>query len=162
MKYEIERRFLVKDVEYAIANKHGFVLDIRQGYLSPRDSKVVTRVRCNDTHMFAYITVKGPKVGAKAPEYEYGIPHEDGNNLLSMSYAQLTKQRYDVWDNDDDEFSWDVDVFTGRHTGLVIAEIELPSEGTEFRIPDWCGEEITTDRRYSNVMLAFDGLPERK
>jgi adenylate cyclase len=50
--------------------------------------------------------------------------------------------------------TWDIDVFQGENRGLVIAEIELPDEDKAFEKPDWLGQEVTSDSRYSNTNLA--------
>jgi len=55
---------------------------------------------------------------------------------------------------------WEIDVFSGALAGLVIAEIELPDRNAQFKRPDWLGEEITSDKRYSNANLAIHGLPQ--
>jgi adenylate cyclase len=46
-----------------------------------------------------------------------------------------------------------VDVFHGRHEGLIIAEIELADENEEFAIPGWLGEEVTGRPEYYNSNL---------
>jgi adenylate cyclase len=45
--------------------------------------------------------------------------------------------------------------------GLVVAEIEFPSEedAKAFQPPHWLGEEVTGDHRYMNETLATKGLP---
>ena len=43
--------------------------------------------------------------------------------------------------------------FYGDNEGLVIAEIELPSEDHEFNAPNWVGKEVTGDTRYYNSKL---------
>jgi adenylate cyclase len=50
-------------------------------------------------------------------------------------------------------FKWEVDEFLGDNAGLVVAEIELESEGQEFPRPGWLGEEVTDDARYYNANL---------
>jgi CYTH domain-containing protein len=40
------------------------------------------------------------------------------------------------------EHNFEVDVFHGRHEGLIIAEIELLMNG-RILVPDWLGEEVT-------------------
>ena len=50
---------------------------------------------------------------------------------------------------------WHVDFFAGSLQGLQIAEIELENEEEEFEKPDWLGEEITTDSKYSNLSLSI-------
>jgi adenylate cyclase len=38
--------------------------------------------------------------------------------------------------------------------GLLVAEIELEREDQLFEKPEWVGEEVTSDVRYTNVALA--------
>ena len=52
------------------------------------------------------------------------------------------------------ELFFEVDEFYGDNEGLVIAEIELPSENTSFERPEWLGEEVTNEARYYNAMLS--------
>ena len=47
----------------------------------------------------------------------------------------------------------EVDEFLGENAGLVVAEIELPSEDSVFDKPDWIGQEVTGDKRYYNSNL---------
>jgi adenylate cyclase len=50
---------------------------------------------------------------------------------------------------------FEVDVFEGENAGLVLAEIELDREDAPFARPDWLGDEVTSDPRYSNAHLAL-------
>lgn len=47
-----------------------------------------------------------------------------------------------------------VDEFHGEDEGLIIAEIELPSEDTQFDKPQWLGKEVTQDTTYYNSTLS--------
>jgi adenylate cyclase len=49
---------------------------------------------------------------------------------------------------------FEVDVFEGDHTGLVIAEVELSSSEEHVDLPHWIGKEVTGDSRYYNSSLA--------
>lgn len=49
---------------------------------------------------------------------------------------------------------WEIDVFHGKNTGLIVAEIELSSADEKIALPDWAGEEVSLDFRYSNSALA--------
>ena len=49
--------------------------------------------------------------------------------------------------------TWEVDVFAGANEGLVVAEVEMPSEATEVGLPPWIGDEVTDDPRYFNANL---------
>ena len=48
----------------------------------------------------------------------------------------------------------------GENEGLVLAEIELNDIDEEFIAPDWLGEEVTTDVRYTNESLAVNPFKE--
>jgi CYTH domain-containing protein len=63
--------------------------------------------------------------------------------------ARLVKRRYAL-----DGFS--LDVFEGRHEGLVLAEVERESaaEAAAIAAPPWAGVEITDDPAYSGWALA--------
>ena len=52
-------------------------------------------------------------------------------------------------------FTWEVDVYGGRYSGLVVAEVELRNETDRPEIPDWIGREVTGDYRYSNQAMAL-------
>lgn len=123
---------------------------ISQGYLSTDPDRVVRVRRMGEK---AFLTVKGRKKGATAPEFEYEIPAADAGALLELcGENRLTKDRYALFGPDGRR--WDVDVFTGRHQGLIIAEIEVPGEGVAFTRPGWLdGVEITTDPRLGNARL---------
>jgi CYTH domain-containing protein len=47
-------------------------------------------------------------------------------------------------------------VFRGNLEGLILAEIEFPSQqkSIEFESPDWLGEELAEDSRYKNHKLS--------
>jgi CYTH domain-containing protein len=66
---------------------------------------------------------------------------------------RLHKVRYEVpWKN----VTIEVDVYHGSNHGLVVAEVEFPSQSScrKFKPPAWFGREITGEKRYSNVKLA--------
>ena len=50
---------------------------------------------------------------------------------------------------------WEIDEFHGANEGLIVAEIELGSEGEEFEKPPWVGEEVSGDGRYMNSSLSL-------
>lgn len=150
MGIEIEHKYKVKDMSFlslAIDSKH-----IVQGYFKTGKGLTV-RIRCSDNR--AYLTIKGkpPKGSLARPEYEYEIPMRDAREMLNLFCGTVTleKTRYYV---PYAGFTWEVDVFEGRHKGLVLAEIELPSEDTEFDLPVWAGEDVSADKHYTNGYLA--------
>lgn len=148
MATEIERKFLVIGEGWrALATKS---TQIRQGYLSS-NAKATVRVRSRDDRE-GFITLKGAVSGITRAEYEYEIPIDDARELLVMAEPHVVeKVRHLV------PFGgmiWEVDAFGGRHEGLVIAEIELESEGQQVELPDWLGREVTEDDRYYNASLS--------
>ncbi|MDF2799871.1 MAG: hypothetical protein K0R85_2615 [Devosia sp.] len=145
---EIERKFLVRSDEWRSLADEGRL--IRQGYLSS-NAKATVRVRSLDDRE-AVITLKGKVAGLVRSEYEYPIPIEDARELLVMAQPQvLEKTRYHV---PHDGLTWEVDVFEGRHQGLVLAEIELDSDDQKIALPGWVGKEVSDDERYYNATLA--------
>ena len=50
----------------------------------------------------------------------------------------------------------EIDTYRGRNAGLVVAEVEFPSQAAarKFQPPSWFGREVTGGKRYSNVKLA--------
>jgi CYTH domain-containing protein len=148
MGTEIERKFLVGD-RSVVANLVGTVM--RQGYLSVDPFRTV-RVRVSGQR--AFVTIKGAPSdsGASRAEYEYGIPVSDAEELLDRLALRplIEKMRYRVTVG---TLVWEIDVFAGDNDGLVVAEVELPSEATAVILPEWIGEEVTGDPRYYNASL---------
>lgn len=146
MGIEIERKFLVTSDAWM---QQGEPVLLRQGYLSSHPSRVV-RVRIEGNG--AVMTIKGKNVGASRGEWEYPIPMDDAREFLDKLCEQpiIEKYRRRI---PYAGFVWEVDEFLGANAGLVVAEIELPSEDQAFDKPDWIGEEVTHDKRYLNSNL---------
>jgi adenylate cyclase len=146
MVKEIERKFLVKgDAWRAIAK--GTIY--RQGYLNSAKERTV-RIRLADAK--AFITIKGPTVGATRSEYEYEIPFDEGNAMLETLAEKplIEKTRYRIPVGN---LTWEIDEFLGENAGLIVAEVELKSEDQTFDKPLWVGDEVTNDPRYFNANL---------
>jgi adenylate cyclase len=143
---EIERKFLI-DTELWKPTVKG--IKIIQGYLSI-DAEKVIRVRVADEQGF--LTIKGKAKGIVRPEFEYEIPKNEAEILLSMCNGLVVeKYRFkEIFMG----MLWEVDVFEGKNKGLFLAEIELEHEGQEFDLPGWVGEEVTFDFHYYNSWLA--------
>jgi CYTH domain-containing protein len=144
MGVEIERKFLVKGSDWK--TNAGTV--IGQGYLNREKNRTV-RVRIAGDQ--AFLTIKGPSVGASRLEFEYAIPNSDGLELLSLCEgAPISKTRHVVIYGG---MKWEIDEFHGANDGLVVAEIELDAEDQEYARPSWIGREVTDDPRYFNSNL---------
>lgn len=146
MAVEIERKFLVRDTAI-LAGLTG--TKMAQGYLA--DNGMVVRVRVAGDKGF--LTLKGKTIGLSRAEFEYAIPLEDAEALLAgfASLGRVEKVRYYIPVGD---LTFEVDVFEQELSGLVVAEVELPSE--DYPVPplDWLGLEVSFDRRYRNSELA--------
>ncbi|MFA5689626.1 MAG: CYTH domain-containing protein [Kiritimatiellales bacterium] len=148
MKQEIERKFLVKDHSWRLSA--GVGVKITQGYLS---SGAESTVRVRVAGGRGFLTVKGRPAGIARTELEYEIPPADALYMIEhlCGGRVITKTRYTV------KYAgavWEIDEFSGAHTGLVLAEIELEAEDQPVGAPDWLGEEVSADRRYTNAALA--------
>ena len=149
MAKEIERKFLVCGTEYRTQAEARY--EIMQGYLSA-DPDATVRVRIAGDN--AFITVKSRNSGAVRNEWEYPVPAADAREMLRVCNRGrlIEKTRYIV--SAGNGLRWEVDEFHGALDGLVVAEIELPSEDTVFGLPAFVGEEVTGDAHYYNSSLA--------
>ncbi len=146
MGIEIERKFLVKELVI-----HPKVVTLyRQGYLPTAKG---TTIRVRTAGEKAFLTIKGPAIGFTRKEYEYPIPIIDAEELFGMCVGYIVEKiRYGVYENG---LLWEVDEFRRENEGLIVAEIELKSEDQNIEpLPDWVGQEVTSDSRYSNLALS--------
>lgn len=147
MAIEIERKFLVKNERWrdsVISSS-----ELKQGYLANQNN---ASVRVRVVRGKAYLNIKSKTLGIKRSEYEYQIPVEEAEEMLHHLAEQpvIAKTRYMVQSG---EHIWELDVFEGENSGLVVAEIELESEHETFELPEWAGEEVSDDPRYYNINL---------
>ena len=149
MALEIERKFLVVDESWR--NHVNKSMTIRQGYLST-DPSCSVRIRISDNN--ASLNIKSATLGITRNEYDYAIPVSDAEELLDKLCIKplLEKERFLVRHVDQ---VWEIDVFSGANTGLVVAEIELESDKHSFEKPAWLGNEVSDDPRYYNVCLVM-------
>ena len=147
---EIERKFLVTgDGWRKRATSH---TQIEQGYLA-RGRKSTIRIRIKDGR-HATLTVKSREAGASRQEFEYRISLKDAKSMLELcGPSRIEKQRFTVPQG---KLTWEIDVFGGRHEGLVLAEVELQHEADAVKLPAWIGEEVTDDPKYRNSSLVAE------
>ncbi|MBK8036292.1 MAG: CYTH domain-containing protein [Verrucomicrobiaceae bacterium] len=147
MPAEIERKFLLASEGWRNAITQS--LRITQGYLS-RDPERTVRVRISGEQ--AWMTIKGKTEGISRSEIEFPLPVETAQELIPLCFHPLIdKTRHIVLH---DGSRWEIDEFHGANAGLIIAEIELPSEETAFARPAWLGDEVSHDFRYTNASLS--------
>ncbi|MFD1746875.1 CYTH domain-containing protein [Rhizobium helianthi] len=152
MAKEIERKFLVRSQDWR--DKAISEASLIQAYIAVDENRNV-RVRVKDGTK-AFLTIKIGHSALVRDEFEYEIPVSDAEELGRAAIGIIIeKKRYRV---PHDGKIIEVDVYEGFYSGLVVAEVELSSEDDAFNPPPWLGEEVTGDRRYSNMILATQDL----
>jgi adenylate cyclase len=149
MNFEIERKFLIRGDEWrTLVTAHS---SIRQAYLEA-NAKASIRVRIKDNSK-ATLTIKSRPSALRRLELEYPIPIVQAEALIQLRQGiVIDKTRHIVPCG---ALAWEIDVFAGDNHGLVIAEIELPSEQHPIELPSWIGIEVTGQDHYYNSALAL-------
>lgn len=146
---EIERKFLVRKLPNGLTSyPHR---KISQGYLVSLDDGLQVRLR-NSGEKYSLAFKRGAGRVREEREIELTRPQFDAL-WPATEGKQLLKTRYEV------PFGHrmvEIDVYHERHEGLVVAEVEFDDEktATDFQPPDWLGDDVTGDPRYSNQLLA--------
>lgn len=143
---EIERRYLCGAVETEVLAGADRVQRIRQGYLTQVGPAI--RVRQKDD---AFLMTVKSGTGLVRREVEWPIPTDVARQLFEIAGARrIAKTRYVLG-------RWEVDVFEGPLSGLVVAEIELvaPDEPVPSHPPGLVLlREVTEDPFLTNRWLA--------
>jgi CYTH domain-containing protein len=147
---EIERKFLVKWLPSNLKQSRRFVIE--QGYLATESAGRQVRLRkAGNTKSLTF------KVGRGSHREEREIklsPKQFAALWPGTVGRRLRKVRYEIpWDT----VMIEIDIYRGRHVGLVVAEVEFPDTAScrRFQAPWWFGREVTGEKRYSNVRLAL-------
>jgi adenylate cyclase len=148
---EIERKFLLKRFPAGLKKFHHDTIE--QGYLATGRGGLQVRLRKKGS--VRSLTYKQGTKGERE-EREIRLSVEQFNTLWPATAGRrLTKRRYDVpWK----KHTIEIDVYRGRHDGLVVAEVEFDDQRScaDFEPPDWLGRDVTGKPKYSNVALAHD------
>jgi Uncharacterized protein conserved in bacteria len=148
MPLEIERKFLVN------GDFHPFITHttyMKQGYLSSVPERTV-RIRIKDDKAFITIKGKNNQSGVSRYEWEKEIPVDEARELMLLCETGIIEKKRHIIPNS--SLFFEVDEFLGDNFGLIIAEIELPTEETLFEKPSWLGREVTGDVRFYNSYLS--------
>ncbi len=145
---EIERKFLVHRLPENLGSFQS--RRICQAYLC---TDPVVRVRQDNDEY--YLTYKGK--GFLARE-EYNLPlNRDAYEKLSSKADGniISKTRYLI-PVENSDLTIELDVFDSPFAPLILAEVEFDTidAAQAFTPPDWFGEDVTEDRRYSNSYLS--------
>ncbi len=143
---EIERKFLVK----YIPNLDGLKkLYIKQGYIS---TKPVLRIRQQDEKYVFTFKGKGDLI---RKEIEEEITKQEFDNLFKKIEGNpIIKTRYIV--KIDNNLKAELDIYEGVLKGFKNVEVEFNSieQANSFIPPDWFGEDITKNEKYTNAYLS--------
>jgi len=147
---EIERKFLIKRLPDDLKRSRSLIID--QGYLATEPAG--RQVRLRKTGRSASLTFKVRR-GTHREEREIKLsPKQFAVLWPGTAGRRLRKVRYEIpWKN----VLIEIDIYRGRHAGLVVAEVEFPDRASarRFKAPWWLGREVTGEKRYSNVRLAL-------
>ncbi len=154
---EIEKKYLVcRTPEHLEGYDHS---RMEQGYLN---QKPVMRIRKTDEeYCFTY---KSKREAACADpvcinhEVELPLSREAYEHLREkIDGCMIEKTRYRIPDG---PYTIELDVFHGKYEGMILAEVEFPTEqeAQAYVPPDWFGENVSSDYRYTNASLALTGL----
>lgn len=146
---EIERKFLIKKEQLPENLSQYPCLHIEQGYLC---TEPVVRIRRqNDEY---YLTYKSKGLLSRE---EYNLPlTEDAYYHLKEKADGIVicKDRYVIPEKDG--LSIELDIFHEAYEGLLLAEVEFPSEeaAKSYLPPVWFGEDVTYSSKYHNSTLS--------
>ena len=144
---EIERKFLLKNIPYELSelkSKH-----LEQGYIN---SDPVVRIRRSDDKYF--LTIKSSGL-MKRIEVEKEITSEEYSELSTIARGRLIKKtRYLI--PLENGLTMELDIFEGDLNGLIVAEVEFPTEeaALSFVPPEFVEKDVTSDNRFANVSLS--------
>lgn len=150
---EIERKYLLKAMPDFPESDVLSVSTFEQGYIP--GSQIAERLRMSRAkgeHRFTRTVKLGS--GLKRLEFEEEIDASLYNRLWpATSGLRIRKERTVVLC---DGLRWELDRFLDR--SLYLAEVELPSVGTEVVLPTWiaacCIREVTHEKNFTNWALA--------
>ena len=142
---EIERKFLVEK----IPSLDGLKFDeITQAYIS-----ISPEIRVRKKGDKYYRTEKGEGTLVRE-EKEWEITKDEYETSYDAAQGRvIEKTRYYIPNG---AYTVELDIYKGKHKGLVVAEIEFPSEkeANSHPLPEWLGKEITYDVSFRNKILA--------
>jgi len=113
-----------------------------------------------DDKIVNVITLKSPSSnrGFSRTEVECEISKEQFDTLFPLCENNIVKKiRYNIELEEIENTVLELDIFLGKHTGLVLAEFEFESlaEANKFVVPSILDcVEVTGDKKYTNLELS--------
>lgn len=145
---EIERKFLISKLPENLTQYPCH--KIEQGYLTTHP---VVRIRRQDDDYILTYKANGMMV---REEYNLPLTREAYDQLRSkIEGILITKKRYCI---PCDPYTIELDIFENDLDGLVLAEVEFPTEeeADSFCPPDWFIKDVTFLPQYHNSYLAMN------
>lgn len=146
---EIERKFLIKKENLPAHLASCPFHRIEQGYLC---TDPVVRIRRQDEDY--YLTYKSKGLLARE-EYNLPLTKEAYEHLKPKADGiVISKTRYLIPEKD--RLTIELDIFHDTYEGLLLAEVEFPSEkaAMDYEPPAWFGEDVTYSTQYHNSTLS--------
>lgn len=144
---EIERKYLIQKLpenleQYPHKN-------LEQAYLC---TDPVVRVRREGEKYVLTYKSRGLMV---REEYNLPLSRDAYEHLLEKADGiVITKTRYVIPEKNG--LNIELDIFHGKHDGLILAEVEFPTEemANNYCPPEWFGEDVTLSTKYHNSSLS--------
>ena len=153
---EIERKYLIDEKNLPADLESCRSVLIEQGYLC---RKPVVRIRRQDDRYI--LTYKSSGMMAHE-EYNLPLTQEAYEHLKTKADGNvITKRRYLI--PLDDVLTIELDLFSGAFEGMILAEVEFPTEeaANTFTPPDWFTEDVTFKKEYHNSYLSSVDLSKK-
>ena len=151
---EIERKWIV-DQEKILPLLKTSGVRIEQYYLNTMSDGLsdVWLIRVRRLGSVYMLTLKGRGLMTRE-ELEYEITEEEYYNTIKHAVKSINKSRFYLVLDEEKELYYEIDIFDDYD--FIICEVEFPSEieALSFIPPEWCIEEVTNDREYTNINLA--------
>src|SRR5437773_12107693 len=131
---EIERKFMIKRLPLEMLRSRHF--RIAQGYLASETGG--RHVRLRKKSKTAFLTFKVGRGSAREEREIRLSPKQFATLWPATAGRRLRKTRYEIpWRN----LLIEIDVYRGRHAGLVVAEVEFTDRATCRKVkgPFWFG-----------------------
>ncbi|MHA7966402.1 CYTH domain-containing protein [Paenibacillus sp. CAU 1782] len=154
MALEIERKFLLAERPEALIQEGKIKVlhtqNIWQTYLAIDDTQElrVRKLKNEDTGAVSYTHTFKNGNGVQREEIEYEITEGIYEQVVkAFGFVPLTKSRITAdWDGRTIE----IDVYDQIHLSVLEVEFQSLEEANTFEAPLWFGEDISTQKQYSN------------
>lgn len=155
VKPEIERRFLVKELPKDL--KKYTNIEVTQGYLKTDDGTSVRLRKAGDKYFYT-VKVGTGKVRDET-EIEISAPPLFNSLWHLTEGRRIRKTRYEIPYKDQ---IIQLDIYKKKLEGLYTVEVEFKTlkECDDFVPPDWFGEEVTENKKFTNKSLSSHGIPK--